>query len=421
MIVTHTPSVNRIWLTLTLALALATGACAQFAVKNGDRVAFYGDSITDNGDYTTFVETFVVTRYPKWDVRFFNAGVGGDRVSGGILGPIDERLKRDLISRNPTLITCMLGMNDAGYRELVPELQDAYGKGYRHILDVLKTETPKARIWLLKPSAFDDVSRPPTIPGGYNSVLLRYGQTVEQVAKEYGHWIADLNFPLADELYRAYALNPTEAAKIIPDRVHPTAAGHLVMAAALLEAWKAPSDPVQVSLDASAGTSRAEGSTITDIHKGSALAWTQLDTCLPFPIAWKDPVTMTVAGSCPAVEKEFLGRKLRVTNLAAGNYVLKVDGESIATVSAGDLAMGIDLNRLETPMSRQAAEVHVLTVKRAYLAWTSWRQLEVGLQLLPSKERDDAVAAMKKVDEDLVRRQRAMAMPRSHRFSVEPA
>ena len=46
------------------ALVLLLSACAlwaqgQFQLKPGDRVVFYGDSITDQRLYTTFVETFV--------------------------------------------------------------------------------------------------------------------------------------------------------------------------------------------------------------------------------------------------------------------------------------------------------------------------------------------------------------------------
>jgi hypothetical protein len=69
---------------LALALALSAGLFAQdFALKSGDRVVFYGDSITDQRLYTVLTETFVHTRYPKLDVSFVHSGVGGDRVTGG--------------------------------------------------------------------------------------------------------------------------------------------------------------------------------------------------------------------------------------------------------------------------------------------------------------------------------------------------
>jgi hypothetical protein len=55
----------RLFLVLTAALALAVPVRAQgqFQLKEGDRVVFYGDSITDQRLYTTFTETYVE---PTW-------------------------------------------------------------------------------------------------------------------------------------------------------------------------------------------------------------------------------------------------------------------------------------------------------------------------------------------------------------------
>jgi len=71
------------------ALAAPPG---NFYLHDGDRVVFYGDSITDQRLYTTFVETYVITRFPQMKVSFVHSGVGGDRVTGGGAGAIDVRL-----------------------------------------------------------------------------------------------------------------------------------------------------------------------------------------------------------------------------------------------------------------------------------------------------------------------------------------
>ena len=105
---------------LFLILASVSLASAQeksgFYLKDGDRVVFYGDSITDQRLYTTFAETYVVTRFPRMNIFFVHSGWGGDRVSGGGGGPIDLRLKRDVFAYHPTVMTIMLGMNDGSYR-----------------------------------------------------------------------------------------------------------------------------------------------------------------------------------------------------------------------------------------------------------------------------------------------------------------
>src|SRR3977135_4397636 len=90
-----------------LCFACASNLVAQsdFYLKDGDRVVFYGDSITDQRLYTTFTESYVLTRFPQMKVSFIHSGWGGDRVSGGGGGPIDVRLQRDLITYKPTVLT----------------------------------------------------------------------------------------------------------------------------------------------------------------------------------------------------------------------------------------------------------------------------------------------------------------------------
>src|SRR3989440_12634061 len=127
----------------------------SFALKDGDRVVFYGDSITDQRLYTAFAETYVLTRFPKLDVSFVHSGWGGDRVTGGGGGPVDLRLRRDVIAYKPTVMTIMLGMNDGSYRAYDPRIFDTYASGYQHIVEAVKTALPGIRLTLIQPSPFD--------------------------------------------------------------------------------------------------------------------------------------------------------------------------------------------------------------------------------------------------------------------------
>src|SRR5258707_705516 len=133
---------KRLGLFLAVLVSACSAAVAQdaFALREGDRVVFYGDSITDQRRYTQFVETYVVTRFPKLNVSFIHSGWGGDRVNGGGGGPIDVRLWRDVLPYNPTVVTIMLGMNDGGYRAFDQKLFDDYSGGYKHIVDTLKRQ-----------------------------------------------------------------------------------------------------------------------------------------------------------------------------------------------------------------------------------------------------------------------------------------
>src|SRR5258708_5541902 len=116
-------------LSLLLAPSLAHGQ--GFALKDGDHVVFYGDDITEDGQYARAVEEYVATRFPAWNIDFFYAGVSGDKVSGGDAGSIDLRLDRDVIAAHPNVVVIMLGMNDGGYRPFDQALFAAYAQRYR--------------------------------------------------------------------------------------------------------------------------------------------------------------------------------------------------------------------------------------------------------------------------------------------------
>ena len=79
-----------------------------------------------------------------------------------------------MFSEKPTVVTIMLGMNDGGYQPTTPEIEQTYVKGYEHILDSIREHAPAARVTLLGPSPFDDVTAPPTFPGGYNAVMQHF-------------------------------------------------------------------------------------------------------------------------------------------------------------------------------------------------------------------------------------------------------
>src|SRR5437870_2734842 len=239
--------------TLCLVAFITLQARAEnFALKDGDRVVFYGDSITDQRLYTTFTETFVITRFPRLNVSFVHSGWGGDRVTGGGGGPIDLRLDRDVIAYHPTVMTIMLGMNDASYRAFDEGIFDTYANGYRHIIEKMKAALPNLRFTLIQPSPFDDVTRAPTTPGGgYNLVLVRYGEYVKELAQKESLQLADLNTPVVAALEKAKTADLTLSQKLVPDRVHPGPSGQLLMAESLLKAWNAPAKVTTVSFNLS--------------------------------------------------------------------------------------------------------------------------------------------------------------------------
>ena len=150
------------------------------------------------------------------NVTFVHSGWGGDRVTGGGGGPIDVRLKRDVFAYKPTVVTIMLGMNDASYQPFDQKIFDTYAKGYEHIVESVKSNVPGVRLTLIVPSPFDDVTRKPNFEGGYNAVLLRYGDFVKELAKKNGLDVADLNTSVVEATKKAFADRPDERREAQP-------------------------------------------------------------------------------------------------------------------------------------------------------------------------------------------------------------
>ena len=128
-----------------LAFGTTIAVAQNFHLKDGDRVVFYGDSITDQRLYTTFTEIFALTRFPNRRIAFTHSGWGGDRVTGGGGGGINERLASDVVAYNPTVVTIMLGMNDGRSRAFDQQIFDIYSGGLRNIAKSFPIASIRAR------------------------------------------------------------------------------------------------------------------------------------------------------------------------------------------------------------------------------------------------------------------------------------
>jgi lysophospholipase L1-like esterase len=409
-------------------VSLALEPAADFYLKPSDRVVFFGDSITDQRLYDTIVETFVVTRYPKLNATFVHSGWAGDTVSGGQGGLVDIRLQRDVIAHNPTVMTIMLGMNDGHYAGHQPTDDTAFQAGFRHIIETMRAARPRLRITAIEPSPYDDVTRPVTIePDGYNAILTRYGQWIATYSHQADLDLADFNTPVVALIKKLQAADPDNAPKIIPDRVHPSIAGHLIMAKALLEAWHARPTVTSVTIDAAAGKATdCSFASIDDVKAGPPLSWSEHDEALPLPFAqmvtgYHDDAFAAAIKNSDVTDALNL-EMLRIIGLEEGNYTLRIDGATVGTWNSKDWVEGVNLGSLATPMSAQAMAVYELTARHAAVHWARWRVVDVQLKDIDGavefKERKAAIDALDALDLALIARQHARALPATHVFEI---
>jgi hypothetical protein len=192
------------------------------------------------------------------------------------------------------------------------------------------------------------------------------------------------------------------------------------MAASLLEAWGSTPVVTRVEIDApSAQVKDSVNTTVSGLESKGPLRWSQKDDALPMPVPMNDPLMALAVKSSDFVEK-FNRETLRVTGLDAPTYQLKINGRLIGAFTRENLAAGINLAELDTPMMQQAAQVHDLTIKRADIHNIRWRQVQLPLQsMLPARAAavEDNLDAL---DNDLAAIQRATAQPASCLYELTP-
>jgi lysophospholipase L1-like esterase len=391
----------------------------------------YGDSITEQNYYNQWVELYTVTRFPLMRVHFFDAGVGGDRVTGGGGGPIDLRLARDVFAEKPTVVSIMLGMNDGGYRALTPEIETTYTKGYEHILDSIHEHAPAARVTLLGPSPYDDVTAAPWFPGGYNASMVKLAEDDRQLAKTHDATFVNLNPAVVEALTKAQAMDPAVAKLLIPDRVHPDQVVHWVMAEALLKGWNAPALVSSVEVYAKGKNVgkieknsmvntfdvEFENTKISDVmHDDSGIRWTQLDNGLPLPLIKSNAGTDLLL-RITDIEQALNQEPLRVISLAPGQYTLSIDERVVGIFSADDLARGINLAEYDTPMRQQAQRVSWMVRDRDETHYIHLR-MRVRHADTGAEDGADRMQALEDSLEDSIY---AEAAPVAHHFELKPA
>jgi lysophospholipase L1-like esterase len=413
-----------VWASSALAASAARIPAQTFALKDGETVVFYGDSITAQRLYTKDVEEFVLTRYPALDLHFVNAGVPGDTTQGGYAGTMAERVARDVKPYAPTMITLLLGMNDGGWGYGSPaEIEADFRTRYGALLDALRQAAPEAALTILSPTPYDEMTHGTEFPG-YSRMIDRLADDVAAIAAERERpggppvLYADLHRAIEGALERAKAQEPVLAPLLIPDRIHPAEAGHWIMASALMKAWHVDPLVSRVRLGASGATVISSyRARVSALQKNpDELEWTQLDEALPLPLDFNNVMTTL------AIEISDIGEldreMLEVDGLAQGEYELLIDGKSIARFSARELAGGVNLALLKTPMLSEARGIAGTEDERAML---DQARFILRADVRPLETTETAESTLRTAEGELETKVRGHLKPSPHHFELRQA
>ena len=242
-----TRTAYRPFLALALSLAAVAPASADVipgSLKNGDKVAVLGDSITEQRNYSAVIEDYLLMCQPKQDLQAAQFGWSGETTWG-----FKGRIKTDVLWFKPDVATVCYGMNDGGYQPLDSQRMDAYTESTKDIVKQLKAGGVRT-IVLVGPSPVDTdaFNRPGITADEYNKTLAALNDAAGRIAKDQGLAFADLHAVMTEAMERFKDEHPG-VPLAGPDGVHPDNNGHLVMAYAILKALGCDGDLGSVTLD----------------------------------------------------------------------------------------------------------------------------------------------------------------------------
>ncbi|MBD8841204.1 MULTISPECIES: SGNH/GDSL hydrolase family protein [unclassified Paenibacillus] len=196
-------------------------------------ILFQGDSITDGGrsrnddpnhflghGYAYLISSKLGMELAGKHKTFYNRGISGDRASD-----LYARWNEDTISLKPDLISILIGVNDA-WRTMNGEpsgVTDRFGRAYRHLLEETREVMPDTGLILMEPFILRTGATAEKWEA-WEAYIGQYQKLAQGLAEEFGAVWVPLQQTFND------ALKQADAAYWLWDGVHPTAAGHELIA-----------------------------------------------------------------------------------------------------------------------------------------------------------------------------------------------
>lgn len=204
------------------------------------KILFQGDSVTDAGRFTDvgtgvrdcalgagyvkLIANRLLCDFPEKNYEIINRGISGNRIVD-----LYARWKADCINIAPDILTILIGVNDTWHERggqngvEVPR----YERFYRELIEWTQTELPNIKIILMTPFANpinDHIA-------SFFPELNERQAVVEKIAKEFSLPCVKLHEGFEAANARAAMEHWT------PDGVHPSGAGHQLIADAWLKAF----------------------------------------------------------------------------------------------------------------------------------------------------------------------------------------
>lgn len=224
----------KLGLVVGMACTFLNGCGSSNGLKEKDVIVFLGDSITAQGvqpdGYVTLVSKRIAEVYPDLGINVIGAGIGGHKVPD-----CQERLDRDVLQKNPTIVVIYIGINDVWHwnRDQGTPI-DIFEAGLKDMIS--KINDAGARVILCTPTVIGEKTDG---SNEYDKMLEDYSNVSRKVAQETGSQMLDLRKAFMDYLKVNNSQNVKEGV-LTSDTVHLNKTGNKVLAGLMLNALNVP-------------------------------------------------------------------------------------------------------------------------------------------------------------------------------------
>ena len=218
---------------LLIATAATLASCTgeRMTMRKGERIIFFGDSITEQGvkpnGYVTIVGGDLKTRYPDLAIEIIGAGVSGNKVPD-----LQKRLSRDVIERKPTTVVIYIGINDVWHwnlNNIKGTTKEEFEGGLREI--IARIQYSGAEVVLCTPTVIGEKR---DSSNSQDAMLNEYSAISRKVAKDRGIRLCDLHSAFVAYLAEHNMENKGEGI-LTTDGVHLNDEGNKLVAKELLK------------------------------------------------------------------------------------------------------------------------------------------------------------------------------------------
>ena len=254
-----------------VCLAGASGVPAEFALHDGDRVVFLGDSNTGAGGFVQTVEVYTLLRFPARRIRFINSGIGGDTAVGGL-----ARLDRDVFQHHPTVLVIMYGINDVCWGACAGEPER------RAHVDAIGAIVARARARGIRVYVCSYPTSGVESQAYLDTVLEDIGDRAMERSQDLGGDAIDVQRHLreiqrgTDQVDAPADPSAVKVSTHASDKIHLNEVGQAAVALAILEGLGAPQVVSRVVIDAGAQADRGACSLPTPLRPAIPLIWQEV-------------------------------------------------------------------------------------------------------------------------------------------------